>query len=252
MWFLHLPPTGNSSSTQLYLQAANCSPTATFGRKSLTLYLGLRRSLPWIFVIAEIDKPLLGADFLHHFHLSVDLNKRTLVDNTTKLTIAGILITSISQQPTIPPLPDPPNEFTALLAQYPQLTQPHNFSEQPAKHNITHAIVTTGQPVTMKARHTSPERLCSAKKEFQHMESFNLPRAHGLSLYTWFQRNSVTGDHAETIVVWTKWQHQINTPSHICMTFRPLFKATQFSPSWTWLELTIIFPSQKMTFPRWL
>ena len=73
------------------LQAANGSTIPTFGRKSLTLNLGLRRSLPWIFVVADVSKPILGADCLHHFHLSVDLNKRTLVDNTTQLTIAGVL-----------------------------------------------------------------------------------------------------------------------------------------------------------------
>ena len=67
------------------LQAANGSDISTFGRKSLTLNLGLRRSLPWIFVVADVSKPILGTDFLHNFHLSVDLNKRTLVDNTTQL-----------------------------------------------------------------------------------------------------------------------------------------------------------------------
>ena len=116
-----------------------------------------------------MDKPLLGADFLHHFQLSVDLNKKRLVDNTTRLTIAGILATSTSLTPSIPPTPNSPNQYTALLAEYPQLTQPHNFSEQPVKHNVTHAIVTSGQPVASKARRLSPERLCSAKKEFQHM-----------------------------------------------------------------------------------
>ena len=85
------------------LQAANGSPIPTYGRKSLTLDLGLRRSLPWIFVIAEVDKPLLGADFLHHFQLSVDLNKKRLVDNTTQLTIAGILATSASLTPRARP-----------------------------------------------------------------------------------------------------------------------------------------------------
>ena len=34
---------------------------------SLTLNLGLRRSLPWIFIIADVQKPILGADFLSHY-----------------------------------------------------------------------------------------------------------------------------------------------------------------------------------------
>ena len=158
------------------LQAANGSRIPTFGRKSLTLNLGLRRSLPWIFVVADVGRPILGADFLHHFHLSVDLNKRTLVDNTTQLTIAGVLVSSQSPQPSIPPPSHPPNEFTSLLAEYPQLTQPHNYHDQPAKHDTTHTIITTGQPVAAKARRLAPERLRSAKKEFQHMLDLGIIR----------------------------------------------------------------------------
>jgi hypothetical protein len=73
------------------------------GIKSLTLDLGLRRSLSWIFVVADVSKPILGADFVHHFHLSVDLNKRTLVDNTTQLTIAGVIASLSSPKPSLPP-----------------------------------------------------------------------------------------------------------------------------------------------------
>lgn len=174
-----LPPSpADRKHPQLHfnLQAANGSSIPTFGRKSLTLTLGLRRSLPWIFVVADVSRPILGADFLHHFHLSVDLNKRALVDNTTQLTIAGVLASSSSPTPSIPPPPTPPNEFTALLAEYPQLTQPHNYRDQPAKHDVTHAIVTNGQPVAAKARRLAPERLRSAKKEFQHMLDLGIIR----------------------------------------------------------------------------
>ena len=34
----------------------------THGKHSLTLNLGLRRLLPWIFIIADVQKPILGAD----------------------------------------------------------------------------------------------------------------------------------------------------------------------------------------------
>ena len=157
------------------LQAANGSSIATYGRKSLTLNLGLRRSLPWIFVVADVSRPILGADFLHHFHLSVDLNKRALVDNTTQLAIAGVLASSASLKPSIPPPSNPPNEFTALLAEFPELTQPHNY-DHPAKHNVTHTIVTKGQPIPAKARRLAPGRLHSAKKEFQHMLNLGIIR----------------------------------------------------------------------------
>ncbi len=43
----------------------------TFGEIALTLNLGLRRSFPWIFTIAQVKTPILGADFLSHFNVSV-------------------------------------------------------------------------------------------------------------------------------------------------------------------------------------
>jgi len=46
------------------LRAINGSPIATFGTRSLTLDLGLRRVLHWIFVVADIRTPIIGADFL--------------------------------------------------------------------------------------------------------------------------------------------------------------------------------------------
>ncbi len=45
------------------LQVANGSHIPTFGRKTLTLNLGLRRSLPRIFVVADVSKLFLEPIF---------------------------------------------------------------------------------------------------------------------------------------------------------------------------------------------
>ena len=45
--------------------AVNDTPIRTYGKRSLTLNLGLRRSFPWIFIIAKVQKPILGADYLN-------------------------------------------------------------------------------------------------------------------------------------------------------------------------------------------
>uniref|UniRef100_A0A1X7V754 Peptidase A2 domain-containing protein n=1 Tax=Amphimedon queenslandica TaxID=400682 RepID=A0A1X7V754_AMPQE len=58
---------------KLTLQAANNSSIATYGKRSLTLNLNLRRSFLWVCVIADIAIPILGADFLRHFGLLVDM-----------------------------------------------------------------------------------------------------------------------------------------------------------------------------------
>ena len=47
------------------LLAANNSPIVTYGTRSLTLNLGLRRTFRWVFMIANVRKPILGTDFLN-------------------------------------------------------------------------------------------------------------------------------------------------------------------------------------------
>ena len=77
-----IPPsrTDQNSSDTLTLTAVNNTPISTFGKRSLTLNLGLRRSLPWIFIIADVRNPIISADFLRHFALLVDMQNRKLID----------------------------------------------------------------------------------------------------------------------------------------------------------------------------
>ena len=68
------PPHRHSLTPSPYtLHAANNTVIKTFGQKSLQLNLNLRRQFSWIFMVADVQKPILGADFLAHFNLSVDL-----------------------------------------------------------------------------------------------------------------------------------------------------------------------------------
>ena len=65
-----LPPTN--------LDKKNSSPytlqtITTYGEKSMTIDIGLRREYKWIYIIADVPLPILGADFLKHFSLIVDI-----------------------------------------------------------------------------------------------------------------------------------------------------------------------------------
>ena len=100
------------------LQAVNGSPIATYGTRSLTLDLGLCCTFRWVFIMTDVEQPIFGADFLCHFHL--------LIDSTTQLHIQGI--TSKAHSPRILPQ-SPSNEFEALLADFPNLTQPRPINE---------------------------------------------------------------------------------------------------------------------------
>ena len=66
---------------ELTLQAANSTPITTYGSRSLTLDLGLWRTFRWIFTVADVTIPILGADFLCHFVLVVDMGNHSLSDS---------------------------------------------------------------------------------------------------------------------------------------------------------------------------
>lgn len=71
--------------SDVVLFAANDSRISTFGSRRMTLDLGIRRDFSWNFCVASIPHPILGADFLAHFGLTVDLGQRRLVDSLTQL-----------------------------------------------------------------------------------------------------------------------------------------------------------------------
>ena len=72
------PPTiqQRTFKSTITLKAANDSIIATYGRRSLTLNLGLRHKSQWVFCIADVSVTILGADLVHHFRLLVDMNWR--------------------------------------------------------------------------------------------------------------------------------------------------------------------------------
>ncbi|KAK2575246.1 hypothetical protein KPH14_012761 [Odynerus spinipes] len=75
----------------LTLYAANTTEISTFGEKVLTLDLGLRRQFRWPFIIAEVKSPIIGADFIAHHGILIDLKNRRLVDSVTRIAASGII-----------------------------------------------------------------------------------------------------------------------------------------------------------------
>ena len=60
------------------------------------------------------------------------------------------------------------NEYTKLLGQFPELTRPTTKGET-VKHGTTHKIVTKGHPVFARPRRLAPDKLVTAKREFDEM-----------------------------------------------------------------------------------
>ena len=172
-----IPPSPTDRRTlcsNITLEAVNGTPIKTFGTRSLTLNLGLRRTFRWVFIVAETATPILGADFLRHYQLLVDMTHFRLVDATTNLMVNGIISQVESPSPSLLPR-KPATPLEALLSEFPSITQPCG-PETPIKHDITHHITTTGPPVSSRTRRLAPERLEIARKEFQHMLELGIIR----------------------------------------------------------------------------
>jgi cleavage and polyadenylation specificity factor subunit 1 len=73
----------------LKLYAANATEIDTYGEQKLELYLNLRISLKWNFVIANVQSPIIDADFLAHYGPLIDLKNHRLIDTVTSLKTDG-------------------------------------------------------------------------------------------------------------------------------------------------------------------
>lgn len=146
------------------LLAANGSKIATYGEELHTLDLGLRRTFKWIFTIANVSHAIIGADFLRHFDLLVDLRRKRLCDNSTSLetickpAFGDLCSVKMAKNANIHNIL---NEFKDLTVESPVPSL--------VKHTVFHHIETTGPPICERARRLAPEKLKIAKAEFEYM-----------------------------------------------------------------------------------
>ena len=157
---------GILDADSLPLVAANNSTINTYGNCKRVVDVGLKREYPCTFIVADVQQPIIGADFLIHYNLLVDLRSRCLRDMRTGLAIAASLSSitplSLNRVDTVQ------NEYTKLLGQFPELTRPMTKGET-VKQGIKHKIVTKGHPVFARPRRLGPDKLVTAKREFDEM-----------------------------------------------------------------------------------
>ncbi|GFY35177.1 hypothetical protein TNCV_5045511 [Trichonephila clavipes] len=131
------------------------------------LNLGLRRPFIWTFIIADVSSPIIGADFLKHFNLLIDLKKKKkrLVDVETSLFTPCVFSNIV--QPSILTV-DANISFKNILSEYPDLSNPSLISKS-ASHGTVHHIITTGPPVTARPRRLHPKLYDAVKVEFEFL-----------------------------------------------------------------------------------
>lgn len=154
------------SSYELF--AANGSSITTYGSTQLELDLGLRRVFSWRFVVADVSKAIIGADFLSHYSLIVDCRNRRLIDNHTSLSTSAAPAPSTDAISSVKTLVGE-TEYIELLRDFPEITRPPG-THRAIIHNTVHHIRTTpGPPVHCTPRRLAPEKLKIAKHEFDEM-----------------------------------------------------------------------------------
>ncbi|GFV12435.1 retrovirus-related Pol polyprotein from transposon opus [Trichonephila clavipes] len=133
------PTMNKSPQSNFSLFTANNTKIPAYGMVRKELNLGLRRPFIWTFIIADVSSPIIGADFLKHFNLLIDLKKK----------YANI-------------------SFKNILSEYPDLSNPSLISKS-ASHGTVHHIITTGPPVTARPRRLHPKLYDAVKVEFEFL-----------------------------------------------------------------------------------
>ena len=156
---------GNVTPANFKVYAADGTPIPTFGSRTLTLNLGLRRPYTWTFTVARVQQPIIGADFLRHHGLLVDLKQRRIIDDCTKMYKLAQL--STSTQPSITTISNENSDrYNSLLKEYIDITRPTQTHNEP-KHKVRHHIATSGRPCAERARRLAPAKYRAAREEFQ-------------------------------------------------------------------------------------
>ena len=170
-----LPPPGDINTinhpSSSDLVAANGTSIRTYGEQQVNICLS-GQTYTWTFIIADVRHPLLGADFLSHYSLMVDVARHRLL-NIDSFTSTPLCISNIEESIN---LLSPDGNYADVLEDFDDVFKPELrlSPESSAKHGVQHYIKTTGPLVFSKYRRLRPELLQVAKDAFMEMEKMGV------------------------------------------------------------------------------
>jgi hypothetical protein len=167
--FPHKSP---STSSGPQLTGAGGQAIECWGERKLRLCFHGRR-FDWTFLLANVQLPILGTDFLRHFQLVVDLAAGQLLDSTTMERFGPA--TTVDGSSLMANVKATPPEFRDLFSEFQDVANPTG-SIPVSKHGVEHILETTGRPVTAKFRRLDPEKFQAAKSDFLKMEKEGIIR----------------------------------------------------------------------------
>ena len=154
------------------LTAANGTSIHTWGKRKVFLAIGQKGQYQHEFYLADVTRPILGADFFIKHGLAIDLRSKRLLS----LDNMSILLRETKSPLTLSGLGFPlKHEYDSLLQQFPELLTPH-FHQCNNKHGVEHHIITQGPPTHSRARRLDQAKLSAAKAEFLQMEDMGIIR----------------------------------------------------------------------------
>jgi hypothetical protein len=166
------PHSSSAGATGPSLCGPSGSPIHCWGEKRIQLsFRGQRFS--WNFLLAEVDFPILGVDFLRHHRLAVDAATGQLVSTDTMMRLSTSLAEAVGELAYILSLTPP--SYCLLFSEFPDVVNPSRTFSRP-KHGVEHHIITSGRPVTSRFQRLDTGKLEAAKKEFEQMEADGIIR----------------------------------------------------------------------------
>ena len=151
-------------SSSVRLTAANGTPIRSFGYQRRKIKIG-ERFYSFVFLLAQVSRPILGLEFLLHFRMMIDLNKRRLVHSGVETCLASATSTVSGVNVVRSP---PSSAFLRVLREFPEVTNVALASSNTC-HGVECFIPTNGPPVTTSPRRLTPEKLRVPKKYFEVM-----------------------------------------------------------------------------------
>jgi len=153
----HRPYRGKMELYQLY--AVNGSVIPTYGTVTLKPDLGLKREFPWKFIVADVMQPIIGADFLAHYHLLPDMKRKKLIDGKTGLCLQGV--TTASTMQSVKTVIEQ-TAYHRILAQFPGITKLSETRKRQEQQTMHYIKTTTDQPEACRPRRLKQRKQNSA------------------------------------------------------------------------------------------
>jgi hypothetical protein len=141
-----LPFSSSLLPTGPRLTGADGGDIPTWGVRRLNLQFGWRQFV-FPFILAAVDKNIVGVDFLARFKLLVDPSRRLVLDATSlKLVTATATSTATSSPSIVAALQSVQPAVHQLLAEF-RAVLAADLSQPAPLHQVQHQIITSGQPV---------------------------------------------------------------------------------------------------------